>query len=221
MSDKPFYLGFVLCGASLLVLCFSAILIGSGHTDLLIKEGGIIETLSALSYFLIAGYLIHKGGLAFVRSRGYFVLLVLLFGMRELDMDKQFTTMGIFKSRLYLNPDMPLWEKALGGFVILILLWVAYKLVRNHGASFLRGLRNGSAESIGAGIALGLVVVSKTLDGLPRKLESIGFASGQALTYQFAVLEEVLEFGIPVFILLAADIHFRKARFACEQLQTA
>jgi hypothetical protein len=68
---------------------------------------------------------------------------------------------------------------------------------------------------------MGLVVISKTLDGLPRKLESIGFTGGQALTYQFSVLEEVLEFGIPVFILLAFDIHFRKVQFAREQYQTA
>lgn len=221
MPEKPYYLGFILCGLALLTVCLSVFLIGSGNTDLLIKEGGIIETLSALGYFLIAGYLIYKGGLAFLRTRGYFVLLVLLFGMRELDMDKQFTTMGIFKSRLYLNPDMPLGDKLLGVAVILLLFWILFKLFRNHGRAFLKGLRNGNAESIGAGIAMALIAVSKTLDGLPRKLESLGFAGGRALTYQFSVLEEVLEFGIPVFILLAFDIYFRKLQFAREHVQTA
>lgn len=221
MSDKPYYLGFGLCGLALAILCISTILVGSGNTDLLIKEGGLIETLSALGYFLIAGYLVHKGGLSFLKTRVYFFLLVILFGMRELDMDKQFTTMGIFKSRMYLNPEMPLWDKALGAAVISLLLWVLYKLVRVHGLAFVRGIRDGSAESIGAGIAVSLIAISKTLDGMPRKLESIGFASGQMLTYQFGVLEEILEFGIPVFILLAFDIHFRKARFARERYQTA
>ena len=40
-----------------------------------------------------------KGGSEFIRTRGYFVVLVTLFGCRELDFDKAFTTIGILKSR--------------------------------------------------------------------------------------------------------------------------
>ena len=66
------------------------------------------------------------------------MVLVTLFGCRELDFDKAFTTIGILKSRFFVSPDVPLGEKLAGFIVISILIWSVYKILSQHFAHFYR-----------------------------------------------------------------------------------
>ena len=104
--------------------------------DILLTESGLIERASALGYFACALYMMAKGGSEFIRTRGYFVVLVTLFGCRELDFDKAFTTIGILKSRFFVSPDVPLGEKLAGFIVISILIWSVYKILSSTSLHF-------------------------------------------------------------------------------------
>lgn len=210
MTDKKYFSVFTLCGVGLMLLFILILVLGEANAAFLKNEGGIVETASALGYFVSAAYIVYRGGWSFLSKWPYFPLLIILFGFRELDFDKAFTTMGIFKSRFYLSPEVPFFEKCLGGFFILLLLWILWSLIRNHLAGLIAGLKRFSVESVGAALAIGLIVVAKSIDGLPRKLESIGIAGGEAMAYHFGVLEEVMELGIPIAIFLSFHAWFNK-----------
>lgn len=133
-----------------------------------IKEGGVVETLSALGYFVTVATMLLLGGFQFIKRYYYIVLLILIFGMRELDFDKRFTTMGIFKSRFYLSDAVPLYEKVIGLLVIAVLAWITFQLFRHH----FRGLFSNLFKSpVNVGVLLTgmLLIFSKTIDGTGSK----------------------------------------------------
>ena len=173
-----------------------------------IKEGGVIETLSALGYFLAAFLMIVKGEWAYIKKYYYFFMLVLLFGLRELDFDKRFTTMGIFKIKFYLSSSVPLSEKLMGLFVIAALLYIIFSIVKNHYKDFFLNIKKFSPVHIGSLVIFLLLLVSKTLDGLSRKLGDLGFVMDEQLGIYFEAIEEILELGIPLLMISTLLIYF-------------
>jgi len=138
------------------------------------------------------------------------VVLVTLFGCRELDFDKAFTPIGILNSRFFLSPDVPLGEKLAGFIVISILIWSVYKILSQHFGSFLSDLREKTIEAVGVAIVFFLLAFSKSIDGLPRKLQPLGIEVSAETNAFFGALEEVLELGIPIYIALVAHAWFKK-----------
>ena len=148
--------------ALLLIFAFSMPLDEADRVFYL-KEGGVIETVSALSYLMCAAYMLMWTGRA--RAWPYIVLMV-LFAMRESDFDKRFTEVGVLKGKFLFSPLVPIHQKLIGGAVILLALWVLYTIVRRDGRSFLRALRDRAVDAWGWATAIVLIVVSKGLDGL-------------------------------------------------------
>ena len=134
-------------------------------------------------------------------------MLITLFGLRELDFDKRFTTMGILKSRFYTSDVVPLGEKLIGLMVILILLYVVYRIIKDHTASFVDGVKNRVPQHLGVLSAIGLLVFSKSIDGLDRKLGDVGITVDPTVATYFGTVEEVLELGIPVLIFIAFALY--------------
>jgi len=184
-----------------------ALLFDAHRYPLLVREGGIIESLSALGYFICALVMLYRGGLEFVQRYHYLVILVILFGLRELDFDKRFTTMGILKSRFYTGDTVPFGEKLIGLAVIALLLYVVLRIVKNHSASFIAGIKKTAPQTLGTLSVIAALVFAKSIDGLDRKLSGIGLAVDPALGTQIGVIEEVLELGIPVLILATFTVY--------------
>ena len=159
---------------SLALLVAVVVYLGPTEAKLLLGETGPIERASALGYFLCAGYMVLLGGRDFVKRYAYIVVLVVLFGCRELDFDKRFTTMGILKSRFYISSDVPLLEKMIGLIVIALLLWAVINIVKNHLTSTLASLAILNERAVGVVMIFVLLVVSKSIDGLARKLKPFG-----------------------------------------------
>ena len=210
MSQSKYftYYGYVAIGLALL----SAIVLGFRESveHILLTESGLIERASAFGYFACAAFMLARGGQQFLRYRAYFAVLVTLFGCRELDFDKAFTTIGILKSRFFVSPDVPLGEKLAGFIVISILIWSVYKILSQHFKSFLSDLRERTPEAIGVAIVFFLLAFSKSIDGLPRKLQPLGIEVSAETNAFFGALEEVLELGIPVYIALVAHAWFKR-----------
>ena len=170
----------------------------------------MIETLSALGYFLSALFMIVRGKWAYLKKYYYFFILVLLFGLRELDFDKKFTTMGIFKSKFYLSSSVPWSEKFIGLLVVGLLLYIIVSIVKNHSKDFLLNIKNFSPVYIGSLLVFLVLFVAKTLDGIGRKLGDFGFVMEEEYVSYFEAIEEILELGIPLLIIATLFIYFSR-----------
>ena len=199
---NPYFLSYTILFSGLIALGSTIALLGPVEAQFLLGEAGPIERASALGYFLCAGYMLASGGGSFVKKYSYIIVLILLFGCRELDFDKRFTTMGILKSRFYLSPDVGVLEKVIGLFIIALLLWAIFKTVKHHAASTLSGLTQLTERAIGVVAIFGLLVVSKSIDGLARKLEPFGIETSAEVSFVTGAAEEVMELGIPILMII-------------------
>ncbi|AUL99918.1 hypothetical protein B4966_06935 [Rhodocyclaceae bacterium] len=173
----------------------------------LLKEGGFIETLSAVLYLVCAACMLSWAQ----RARAWpYVVLMVLFAMREADFDKRFTEVGVLKSKFLFSPLVPLHQKLIGGAVLALALYVLVTIVRRDGLSFVRALHARSVEAWGWAMAILLVLASKALDGVGRKLADVGIVLDPVIDLHAGALEEVLELGIGIFILLACRLKFRR-----------
>lgn len=206
------YLG---TGLVLLLLFVVSLPMDDASRATFLKEGGVIETVSAVLYLICAAYMLTWAQ----RARAWpYVVLMVLFAMREADFDKRFTEVGVLKGKFLFSPLVPLHQKLIGGAVIVLALYVVYTIIRRDGLWFLRALRARSVEAWGWAIAIGLVFVSKALDGLGRKLAEFGITLDPVIDLHAGALEEILELGIGIFILLACRLFFKRSGAAAPAL---
>jgi hypothetical protein len=193
-------------GCTLLLFLFlvSIILRGDNREDFWFREGGVIESASVSGYFLCIAFMIYKRNVANLK---HVFLLIIFFMLRELDFHERFTTMGIFKSKFFMSEDVPLIEKFVGAMIILLLLYVSISLLYRYSKDFLVGLKKRSAVSVGTLLTITLLVVSKSIDGLDGKLKGFGIAISEQMSMHAEALEEILELGIPIIILLTLNAH--------------
>lgn len=173
-----------------------------------IKENGVIEILSALGYFLAALLILIKGKWSYVTKYHYFFILIIMFGLRELDFDKKFTTMGIFKIKFYLSSSVPTSEKLIGLLVTSFIVYIFITIIKNHSKDFFTKVKTVSPIHIGVLITFLVLLFSKAIDGLARKLGQLNIVIEQQTSIYFEVIEEVLELGIPLLIMATLFIYF-------------
>lgn len=197
----------------LLMLTFGIAVSLEGRTrQSMLAEGGWVETMTVVGYFLCALHIILKGGRQFLIRHHHLFLIVTLFGLRELDFDKRFTTMGILKSRFMTSPQVPVVEKIIGALVIALLVYVVARTIRLHVRDFIRSFRKLSAVTIGISLTGILLILTKSLDGIDRKLKGFGVEISGQFTRNTSAFEEVMELGVPLFLLTASIAYFRSSR---------
>lgn len=170
----------------------------------LLRENGPIEMLTVLGYVAAALALLVAGGRLFTTHRWYLPFIIVVMGLRELDFDKRFTTMGILKSGFYLSAEVPLAEKLVGLLVVGLVAAACVLALHKHAGAFLRRLRALRPDACAIGLAIVFVVISKSIDGLARKLAGVGIAVGDDIAALAHMTEELLEFGIPLMLGVAA-----------------
>lgn len=201
----------ILAIAIMSVAAVSSMLLEREAALLLLKEGGIIETASALGYFLCIALLFYMGRTQSLKSHWYLYLILLAMMLRELDFDKRFTDPGILQSRFLTADTVGLFGKVIGLSIVLLLAFSLITWISRHGKDFFYGVVNWYSRSWVAGIALALVVVSKSLDGLARKLEPLGILVSVQLNELATRFEEVFELGITITLLYAIYLYWRDA----------
>lgn len=212
MTDRQTIIGLVITGMLLVFLIIVALFLEGNNRDILLKEGGIVESASAIGYFLCAVFILYKGSLAYLVRYHYLFLLIIFFMLRELDFHKRFTTIDIFKSKFFISNNVPFVEKFIGALVILLLLYLIFSILYFNLKDFYCGLRNRSTVSLGALIVAILLVVSKSLDGIARKLNGVGIEIGERASMHAFVVEEILELGIPIVLLLTFSAYFKQIK---------
>lgn len=207
LLDKQTLRAYLVTGLGLGLLFALSVPLDETARIRLLKEGGAIETLSAVLYLVCAAYMLSWAQ----RARAWpYVVLMVLFAMREADFDKRFTEVGVLKSKFLFSPLVPLHQKLIGGAVLALALYVLVTIVRRDGLSFVRALHARSVEAWGWAVAILLVLASKALDGVGRKLADVGIVLDPVIDLHAGALEEVLELGIGIFILLACRLKFRR-----------
>lgn len=212
MTDRQTIKGFALTSGALLLLLIISLFLEENNRDIFLKEGGVVESVSALGYLLCAAFIVYKGKLIYLKRYYYLFLLIIFFMLRELDFDKRFTTMGILKSKFFISNDVPWVEKIVGAMVIALLLFIVFSILYRHSKDFYYGLKKHSVISFGALIVAILLGVSKSLDGTARKLNQFGVEIGEKTSMHVSALEEILELGIPIILLLTFSAYFERGK---------
>lgn len=170
----------------------------------LVRENGLVESLTAIVYGIAALWLLimplYKKG----RETGSAGLMVLLLGLRELDFHARFTTMGIFKTRYYISPEVPVGEKIIVSIIVIVIVVIAIRFLRQSGRKFLRTLRAGEIWAVCTALGIGFGIFSKILDSLAEPLRPVVALYHHNPPVSMHVTEELTELAIPLFFLLAA-----------------
>jgi len=193
-----------------LISSFIAVSLVDENTRLsLIKENGPIEILSAISYFIVPFIMLVKGGWKFLKRYNYLFILVSALGLRELDFNARFTTMSIWKIKFFLSTKVPFTEKIIGILVTLILLYFLMSCLKKHWRSFLAGCTK-EVVSMSIGISLFFMAIAFSLDRMPDKLINIGIGVTDHFPVISQSMEEIIELGIPLMLIVATFAYFSK-----------
>ena len=187
-------------GMALLLLAGLADVVRAAFGEARFSEGGALEMASAAGYVLALAVLAARTPR--LPAAWPTAVLLLAAAARELDLDKRLTDPGLLQSRLYTG-DASLAVKLAGAAVVLAILAAALTLALREGPGWVRGLAAGARRAWWVAGALALAAVSKSLDGLGRKLRPLGIEVPDAIDRAASLCEEVLELGIPLTLILA------------------
>ena len=196
----PFLFLYVVTG--LLVTAILAIVLDSATADLLSREGHLIENLTVILYLGVIIYLffVAAGNRKF---RYHSAFVVLLFVLRELDMHRKLVSGSILNFSYYLQPEISLAERLAVGIVVLACAYVLIRYI-TYGKGLASGLHNRYGYALTIVAALLIMLITKLLDSAPRILrENFAITISSEVKMPMRVLEEILELGIPLLILLA------------------
>ena len=200
-TGQPFLFLYVITG--LLIITFLAISLDSAAAERLSREGNLIENLTVILYFsgIVYLLLIASGDWKF---RYHSAFVVSLFVLRELDMHSRLTSIRINNFNYYIEPTTPLVERVAVGAVLLICVYVLIRYVMNYGRHLVFGLRSRYGYSLTTAAALLVMLIAKLLDSAPRILhENFAIILSSEVKTPMRVIEEMLELGIALLILLA------------------
>jgi hypothetical protein len=207
---RHYFIMMTVCMAAIVLLCLLTLGASQQTAQLLMSEGGPIETVSAAGYIVAVISLVRETSLDYLKQHFYFAIVPIVLCMREMDFHVHFTTISVTKSSFYVSGDVPVAEKLVVLGVLGFIAYSAYRMIRAHAAGFIRGLLRFSPTAVAVALAAGSAVAAKLLDGIGRKLASFGIDLGDNTEIVSLALEEVLELGIPVFLTIAVFAHFTR-----------
>lgn len=208
---NPYFLIFALLLVGLLGLCVYFHMIDMDRAVATLHEGGLIETLSALGYITCLGIMIIMGRLTYVKAHYPLMLIIVLFDLRELDFDKRFTETGLLQSRIFTSADVILTERIIGLLVMALIIGLIIYIVRYYVFAWVSRLIRLDMVAVGVALAMVFMVVSKSIDGLGRKLEPLGIMVNEQAAFTAAVFEEVFELGIPILLIIITVGYFQQS----------
>ena len=191
--------------AIIFLVCIMAILpwINIDTQKKLLIEGGLFESSTVYGYIfclilIFVSWPWHK-----ILSKWYFSALIILFALRELDYDKAHFTHGVLKSKQYFSDLVGVSELIISIGVLLLILIVLASIVLREKNNFIKGIIDLKQSQLAVLASIILVVVTKTIDGLKRKLEGFGIDLSNKIEHFAMIIEEVGEMGIPIMFAIA------------------
>lgn len=174
------------------------------HLRTLISEGGLVEDGSVVGYAACILVLALTGDIGKGRETLLLCVAPFLLALRELDFHVRFTTMGVFKTKFYVSPDVPWLEKFIVVTILGLIAWAAIVLIVTFAARFVTAVRDMHPGAVSVCLAFVLLAISKTIDGADRKAVELGTTASEHTIIVLQALEEILECAAPVFLVAAA-----------------
>jgi hypothetical protein len=174
--------------------------LGQETREPLLVENGLVEMATVVGYvvFLIL-YVLLVGSKCTV----FAPIMATMMMLRELDFHSNYTTMSLTKSRFFTSAEVPIYEKLIGAAVWVLVIYSAFRLGRYFIKPTITALKSGRAYAW-AGVACVISAgIGKTMDGLGRKLASVGIYIGEDSKQYWGGFEEVIEMGIPLYMISA------------------
>lgn len=185
----------------------SALLAPQDVQSLLRSEGGPIEWATVAGYIAALVYIVVRK--LYSQAKWIFWLVVMLM-MRELDFDTRFTNGKITKFDFFLSPDVPLVQEIYAIVLLGTFFFVVYKVVTTYARGFLAEINDRSQIAMAALLAIGAAGFSKIIDGPKRKAGYLGIDLSEQSILVFQILEEALELGIPLLIIVALSHYYQR-----------
>lgn len=138
-------------------------------TNFLLKAA-FFETFSVFGYLACLVLIWICWPWSEIRARWYFSALIILFALRELDYDKAHFTVGLLKSRQYIGDLVAFPERVVSILILILVLTILISILVKETRSFWTGLFALRPSELAVMIGLVLIGVSKSVDGLGRKL---------------------------------------------------
>ncbi|HBI18659.1 MAG TPA: hypothetical protein DDY79_04915 [Brevundimonas sp.] len=162
-------------------------------------EAGPVETATVCLYgvVILAALLFWRQGQAIGALVG---VAALLMALRELDAHAAFTRFGVFSTRLYARPDVPLAEKIAAATAVALLAVLVIAALRGAWRD-LTGRAPVPAATLAVLVVFGLVL--KQIDALPRQLHGLGLPLPEGLLSVSKAVEEIGEMALPLLLALA------------------
>jgi len=184
-----------------LIVCLS---LTDSHVRVsLIREGGLIETLSVIGYF--SCLLLFMLFARHVKGYWSFAYLLLCMGLRELDLHHSFSKWSITSTKFWLNTEISISLKLIAAGILLLLISSAVNVIKKYYQNFILGLKLKEPTSICVCCGLIAGFLSKIADDSYKKIEELNI--GPNFTDAVWVLEECMELGIPIFFFIAIIAH--------------
>ena len=169
----------------------------------LVREHGPVEAATAALFLVGAGWLLLLSIRWNNRDTLSAALIVLLLGLRELDFHARFTTMGVFKSRYYLSPEVPAGEKLIVSAIMVCLLVVVIRFLLRQYRPFIDALKEGREKAAVLALAIAAGILAKAMDSMSAPLRKVvGVIHSDPRTC-LRVAEETVELAIPMLICLS------------------
>lgn len=200
--SHPFRVVWVIV-AGVIIISLTICLLPVETMEDIVEEYGVVENFTVAGYFTAAILLLLDSWREDNRQGMLAALVVFMLGLRELDFHEIFTTMGIFKTRFYISPDVPIVEKCIVTVIVLVLLVSLVLFLIKNFEAFVRSWRRRDPWAVTLGAALVFIVMSKMIDSMSGPLVwffSLLLTEPEAYSQ---VIEEVMELAIPLFILLS------------------
>ena len=199
------------CRSLLLVIPFALTaivglwLLGRRQGKFIIRDTGILSAVNVGIICIGVAWVIWRAVRATDRTARWSYLalmwIFLVYGAREADFHRIFTTDHLTKKDYYLNPDVPLYGKAIGLTILLLFAVSAIGLLVRYRRAILAEIRRGAPWAVSFVVWGTLLFVAQRFD--KSDLNDV---------YAGRVCEEVLEATAAVYALLTLWLFGRRSR---------
>lgn len=167
-----------------------------------VQEGALVESATLVLYGVALLALCGPGrAVGDWRTRAALGIVVCVMMAREMDLHLRFTGMSVLKLSFYLGAAPP-WQKIAAGSVLFALSVPTAWLLLRHGASTLRRLRPPQGPAVTVATLVVVLLVAKVLDRSTGLIVDSGLAVPMTARWLVQWMEEVLEAGVPVLIMV-------------------
>lgn len=168
----------------------------------MVRENGPVESLTVYFYFVFCVFFVYFRLIKVSSVRIITCLIIFFLGLRELDYHEKFTTMGIFKSRYYISPEVPADEKTVVTIIVLTLIVILGRYIFVSFNHFKMQFKARESHAVLIACAIMAGIVSKIIDSNSELLTFI-VIKGRSVEVSSRVFEECLELMIPLLFLFS------------------